>query len=255
MAATQYATFEDRDEIAKVIQAPMSGTLNGHEISGPYYESIERTATEIKAWTLPHDEVQVVTYDMLGLSGSTNITFRVTDVEQFEHKCLLGIRVTLTVVEEGTVHTFEFQDNGGKELVLANGVTMWALHESPELGIVLTNKVGDYSDPDPQNHTPPEFIPGYLYSVGLDVDVWDDLRENPIDDSVFEVSKVANNFRTNGTEKTYTRTAAQTDWGVGYTATYWERTIGGNKVGMMDPQTIPEELLNQHGYLRRLTGR
>lgn len=241
LANTNYATIETRDEEQQSLVLTETGTINGVGIS--WREPINFLASTVKGWTLPHVITRSIPYDILGLSGNRDIDFTVDNLQTFKRKRENWIGFTVN----GT--RYYAKDDGGAELVPASGVEIWDF--DGQNGWPLMNIKAVY-DSEGNQITAPQRISGVFIVLRLvgEQNIIDDTIVDPIDDTIWETSVLAKNFQTNGVEQTYTRTAQQTDWGVGYSMTYYERTINGEIIGMADPQTLPQEILNQHGIVK-----
>ena len=241
LANTNYATSEVRNEETQFLDVPINGSLNNTAISTT--ESFQFLASQVKALTTPHTITRSIPYDILGLSGNRNMDFVVDNVTTFTRKRENWIGFTVNG------ERYFAKDDGGTELVPTQGIEIWDF--DGQNGWPLMNIKAVYDQYGNQT-TAPQKVPGVfvvLRFVGED-QILADQRQNPLDETLWETSILANNFKTNGTEQTYTRTGAQTDWGTGYTVTYYEITIGGVLVGMVDPNSLPTELLAQHGIVR-----
>lgn len=241
MATGGYGSLEPRDAAQVTIDIPVPGTLNGQVVTPT--EQFTFTSDQLKALTLPHTINRSLPYDWAGVIGSIQVPFTVTERQTFVRRRENWI----DFVVNG--ERYSVRDDGGFELIPSEGVEIWDFDSNS--GWPLVNKRAVY-DEEGTLVSAPSRIPGtfvVLRFVGA-ARIESDTRENPLDETIWETSVLANSFKTLGTPKTYTRTAAQTDWGEGYTLTYYERTIGGTVVGMVDIASLPEQLIEQHGIIR-----
>lgn len=237
-AASQYATFSLRDEEQVSIEVPVPMTIANQAVGAT--ETFIFLASQIKAMTLPNTVTRSRNVKVNnGAGASTVFEYVVDNLQTYSRGRENWIRFTVNG------DTYDVPDNGGKILQPAQGVTLYDFDTN---GWPLVNIRANYSADPPVVH---EVIPGVFIVMEFSGDTYDaDVRATPADDSLWETSILANSFKTNGTERTYTRTDAQTDWNEGYSLTYYERTIGGAVVGMVDPDDLPPQILAQHGVLR-----
>lgn len=235
LAASQYASFENRDEEQVFVQVPYPVQIDGKQEQNLHTFTL--LASTLKGFTLPHTQTVSVPVAMNGTSTNQDMQFVVDNLQEYkrERENWLGLTVN--------GQHYEVPDNGGKVLVPAPGVTLYDFEAN---GWPLVNIAANYQVDPP---VLPQAIPG----VFIVMEFSGERYENDIladTGTLYERSKAAASFITQGTERTYTRTAQQTDWGAGYTLTYYERTIGGAVVGMVDPADLPPQILAQHGVLR-----
>lgn len=241
LVAAGYATQEARDEEQVSLDIPISGTINGQPFV--VYEQFNFRASVVEAFTLPRTISRSVPYDFGGISGNVNVDFTVTAIQTYQQQreSWLAFQVN--------GDWYRARRNGGAKLLPVAGVK---IYDFDAQGWPLVNKKATL-DTNGDVITPAEIIPGVFVGLRF-VDqalIDSDTRTSPSDDTLFERSALANGFKTNGTERTYTRTPAQTDWGVRYTVTYYERQVGGATIGLVDPATLPEEIVRQHGAIKR----
>jgi hypothetical protein len=238
LAAFSYATFSPRDEEQVSIKVPVPMTIANRAVG--VTETLAFLASQIKAMTLPNTVTRSRNVRINGgVNVATDFDYVVDNLQSYSR----GREKWISFTVNG--EAYEVPDNGGKILQPAQGVT---LHDFDTNGWPLVNVAANYQA-DPQ--VLPKVIPGVFVVVTFSGDAYDaDVRVDPADGSLWETSKLANSFKTNGTKRTYTCTAQQTDWGSGYSLPYYERTVGGAVVGMVNPQDLPAQILAQHGVLR-----
>ena len=241
LAASNYASLVAADEEQQTLDVAIPGTLNGQDAT--VTEQFNFLASTVKGFTLPHTITRAIPYDVLGLSGSRDIDFTVDDLITFKRQRQNWIGFTVNG------NRYYAKDDGGFDLVPESGYEIWDFDGIN--GWPLMNIKAVY-DSEGNQTTAPQRIPGVFVVLRIvgEEQLTADNRADPLDETLWEVSNLANLIKTTGTEKTYTRTAQQTDWGVGYTITYYEKTIGGAVVGMVDPYSLPAEILAQHGIVR-----
>ena len=240
LGASNYANLVAVDEVQNTVNIPIPGTING--LDATVTEQFNFLASTVKGFTLPHTITRAIPYDVLGLTGSRNIDFVVDDLITFTRKRQNWIGFTVN----GERHYA--RDDAGFDLVPVSGIEVWDFDGIN--GWPLMNVKAVYVDE--VQTVAPERIPGVFVVLRIvgEPEITADTRADPLDDTIWETSILGNSFKTTGTEKTYSRTAGQTDWGGAYTITYYERTIGGAVVGMVDPASLPDEILAQHGIVR-----
>lgn len=237
LAASSYATFAARDEEQVSLSVPYPVQIAGEQINT--LRTFDFLASTIKGWTLPRTVTVSTPVSVNGTSQNRNMEFVVDNLQEYNRGREKWISFTVNGAR------YEVPDNGGKILQPAQGVTLYDFGTN---GWPLVNIAANYQAV-PQ--VLPQVIPGVFIVMEFNGDTYDaDVRANPADDSLWEISKLAHSFKTKGTARTYTRTAQQTDWGSGYSLTYYERTVGGAVVGMVDPADLPPQILAQHGVLR-----
>ena len=241
LGASNYANLEPADAVTASVDMSVPGTLNGQEVSPK--ETITFTAAALKALTLPFVITRSIEYDWAGLQGAVDVDFTVDN--RFTFKRQRQNWLGFTVNDE----QFYVRDGGGFDLVPESGYEIWDFDGIN--GWPLMNIKAVYDSGGNQT-TAPQRIPGVFVVLRIvgEEQLTADNRADPLDETLWEVSNLGNLFKTTGEEKTYTRTAQQTDWEVGYTITYYEKTIGGAVVGMVDPYSLPDEILAQHGIVR-----
>lgn len=240
LAASNYASFENRDEVQQTIKVPVPMTIAGQQVQ--VMEEFTFLASQVKALTTPHT---ITRNRAVRINGGTNQS---TGFQYVVDNVRTGRRKRENLLSF-TVNgqRYEVPDDGGRELVPAPGVTLYDFEAN---GWPLVNIAAVY-DSNGNQTTAPSVIPGVFIVMEFSGEAHEnDLRANPADGTLWETSKLAHSFKTQGTERTYRRTAQQTDWGEGYTLTYYERTVGGAVIGMVNPAELPPQILAQHGVLR-----
>ena len=241
LGASNYANLVAVDEVQNTVNIPIPGTING--LDATVTEQFNFLASTVKGLTLPFTITRAIPYDILGLTGSRNIDFIVDNVTTFKRQRQNWIGFTVDGIP------YYARDDAGFDLVPVSGYEVWDFDGIN--GWPLMNIKAVY-DQDGNQTTAPQRIPGVFVVLRMvgEPEITADTRADPLDDTIWETSNLGNLFKTTGIEKTYSRTAAQTDWGAGYTITYYEKTIGGAVVGMVDPYSLPDEILAQHGIVR-----
>jgi hypothetical protein len=240
LAASNYARFEDRNEEQVSIDVPVPMTIANQSVG--VTENFSFLASQIKALTLPSTITRARNVKVNGGENvSTSFEYVVDNLRTFKRERENWISFTVNG------ERYAVPDDGGKVLAPEAGVTLYDFNAN---GWPLVNIRAVY-DQDGNQTTAPSVIPGVFVVMQFFGERYeDDLVANSAGDTLWETSKLARNFKNNGTERTYTRNSPQTDWGEGYALTYYEQTIGGAVVGMVDPADLPEQIRSQHGVLR-----
>lgn len=237
LLAAGYATFEDVNEQPVEYAVPYDITIGGEVVSNT--KRMTFLASELKALTLPHTYVEDVPLVINGQTVATSMDFVVDNLQTYKRRRENWLGFTVNG------HRYEVPDDGGKMLIPAADVT---LYDFEAQGWPLMNVRAVY-DQDGNQTTAPQAIPGVHIVMCLQGEAYEtDVRSDPADETLWETSNLANDFKVNGTERTYT--ATETDWGVGYSFTYYEKTIGGVPFGLIAPADLPDEIRMQHGVLR-----
>lgn len=248
LAASSYASIQARDEEPVTVSIPVEGTVGGQTVTPE--QSFTFLASTVKGLTLPFNTSRPIPYAWAGLTGNRSVSFSLTAVTPFVRGDRENwLRLSVTVTQTGKSYTYEVPDSGGTKLVPATGVELWDWvgHN----GIPIVNKRAVYANDgtlvSAVERAPGWFIVMNLQGAALDADL------TGIDGDIWTRSKLAKGFKANGRLQTYSRTAAQTDWGQGYTVSMYRRTIGGKLVDMIDASTLPAQITAQHGILQGLS--
>ncbi len=238
LARSNYASFGNKDEVAQDIAVEIPGTLNSQGVNCS--EAFNFTASQVKGLTLPFTIKRSIPYDLLGLSGNANVDFIVDNLTTYQVERENRIGFTVRPEKAGVPITldqkFEAVDDGGKQIVPAAGYEIW---DNRGQGYRFIN-VAD----------PVDVVPGYflvLRITGQD-QLEADNRASPANNTLWEISKLANDFQTKGSAEAYT--PAATDWDWTYTLTYYRRTLFGRQVDMVNPYTLPHKLLRDRNLQR-----
>jgi hypothetical protein len=236
-----FATFEDRDEEQVSVEVPYPVTIDGEAVN------VNRTfnflASTIQGWSLPRTVEVSVPVQVNGSGGNRIMDFVVDDLRNIQVNREDWISFTVNGVRH------RVPANGGKILNSEPGVRIYEM--DPTNGIPLMNIRAVY-DGDTQVVAPSK-IPGFFSVMSFYGERRQDdklVSPDPEDQSLWATSAFAKDFKDTGTERTYTRSASQTDWDEGYTLTYYEKDFGGVTVGLVDPYDLPKQILAQHGMVR-----
>lgn len=229
-AQTGLATYTTPTELETAqIKVPVHGTVAGKEIRLGL-QPFSFTAATIKGLTLPYTVSRDVTYDLLGLSGTASVDFVVSERETYQRS---GIRSREERVRfDVNGHYFSVQDDTGKEMVVDPSIRLWGS------GVILYNKKAVY-DSNGTQVSPANLVPGFSALCHF--------REAGGQQSFLDLYTVDGAGWTT-TQKTYTVTAENTDWGTGYTMDYDQITFtDGAKMNIVTASTLPDELLTNSG--------
>lgn len=216
-----WGSFETVDEELQIVNPPYPVLIDGQAVNVTRQETF--LASTIKGWTLPNTITRSVPVVVNGVSQNRDMEFVVDNLSTFTRERQNWISFTVNGIR------YEARDAGGRNLVPASNVAVFDFNAN---GWPLVNKKGVY-DTDGTQISAPEVIPGTFVVLEMQ----DDIDGQTVID-----------FFLAGTQGTYSRTAAQTDWGEGYTITYWSR----DTASLVDPATLPAEIIAQHGKLQSL---
>ena len=237
LIASSYMTSEAVAEVEQNVDIPIPGTLNSQGVAPT--ENFDFLASDLHGFNLPRAFPRTIEYDWAGLTGSVDLDFVLLDTltnridyQQNNRIQLLDYEVQVQTQGGdplGPVFRDTVIDNGGTRISTAEGVRFFDFERGE--GWPLVNIKATY-DANGNQLTASQAIPNVSTLLQLfgQAEI-DDTIADPVDDTFWETSVLAKDFKTNGTPKTYSRTAQQTDWGEAYSIDYYQK--GG--INLFDP--------------------